>query len=343
MPLKTRLKTLHSKLPEPGSWLPIAPGVNWICMPLPFLPAFINCWLLENESGYTLIDTGVDNEKTKNCWRKIFDSVSNHKPLERVIVSHYHPDHIGLAGWFVEEFGVPLFMSQPEWLAARALYLLSDQELGEIMVDFYRRCGCEDEFLKYARENGNSYSHTIARVPHSFNRIENRQMFNLTSSPWLARCSAGHSPSQVTLYNKQYDLLIAADQILPHISPNISVWPDEPFANPLKNYLDSLRNFEHFRAETTMLPAHGYPTKNIPQRLLQLRHHHEQRLALIYQACTKPRTAAEVAAAMLGTEVGLQHVFFAIGEALAHLNFLHAKGKIIREQDAGGMWLYRKI
>lgn len=342
MPIKTRLKTLHNKLPEPATWQTIAPGVNWICMPLPFLPAFINCWLLEDENGFTLVDTGINNERTKSYWQTILAEMCRKKPLQRIVVSHYHPDHIGLAGWFQSEYGTSLYMSQTEWLAARALFLIRHQELARTMVDFYRKCGCEQEFLDYTESSGNTYSQTISPVPPSFIRIENRQTLNLTGSTWMARCSAGHSPAQVTLYNKRLDLLISADQILPHISPNISVWPDEPFANPLKSYLDSLKYFEHFSDETIMLPAHGYPTKNIPQRLLQLAHHHDERLAIIFDACKTASTASEVSVAMLGTDVSMQHVFFAVGEALAHLNFLIAKGEISRETDANGVWQYRQ-
>ncbi len=342
MPLKTRLTTLHDKLPEPGTTLAIAPGVNWVCMPLPFLPAFINCWLLESETGFTLVDTGVNNEKSKILWKAVLEKVCRDKPLQSIIVSHYHPDHIGLAGWFASEYGAELLMSQTEWLAARALFLLNDRDLGQIMVDFYHRCGCEEEFLNYLRADGNSYARTIAPVPHSFIRLESRQQLRLTNSMWTMQCSAGHSPAQVTLYNEQEDLLIAADQILPHISPNISVWPDEPFANPLQYYLESLKDFERFGPETIMLPAHGYPTKNIPQRLLQLTHHHDERLEIIYNACNEPRTATEISAAMLGTEIGMQHIFFAVGEALAHLNYLHAKGEIVRFEDDTNIWRYRQ-
>lgn len=342
MPLKTRLKTLYNKLPEPGDSLEIAPGVNWICMPLPFLPAFINCWLLEAEDGFTLIDTGVNNSKTKKIWESILRKQCTEKPLKRLIISHFHPDHIGLAGWFVQKFQVHLLMPQPEWLYARALYLLPDTTLGEIMVDFYRRCGCESEFLDYANKGGNTYAHSISAIPHNFRRIEKHQKLHLTESNWFTECSSGHSPAQLTLYNQEHALLIAADQILPHISPNISVWPEEPFGNPLQHYLDSLKDFEYFNADVTMLPSHGYPTKNIPQRLRQLAHHHDERLEIIYNSCKKPQTASEVAAAMLGGEVGLQHVFFAVGEALAHLNYLVEKGEIIRSVNSKNVWNYQQ-
>ncbi|KAA3655794.1 MAG: MBL fold metallo-hydrolase, partial [Calditrichaeota bacterium] len=236
-------------------------------MPLPFLPAYVNCWLLENDDGFTLIDTGVNNAKTRNLWEDILKKYCNVKPLRQLIVTHYHPDHIGLAGWFVEKYDVQLMMTQIEWLYARSLFLLSDETLGDLMVDFYRSCDCEEEFLHYARKSGNTFAQTISPVPHSYVRIKSNAELPLTHSMWTSRCSAGHSPAQLTLHNPVEKLLISADEILPHITPNISVWPDEPFANPLQDYLDSLEEFQNFDAETIMLPAHGYPTKNMPHSL----------------------------------------------------------------------------
>ncbi|MCB9504465.1 MAG: MBL fold metallo-hydrolase [Deferribacteres bacterium] len=340
MPLKKRLPTLYKTTPEPGKTQEVAPFVHWVCMPMPFLPGFVNCWLLESEDGFTLVDTGVNNTRTRTLWKQILEQHCSQKPLRRLIITHYHPDHIGLAGWFTQEYNVQLHMTQIEWLYARALFLLSDAALGEIMVDFYRRCDCEDEFLRFAQQSGNTYAHTVSPIPHSFRRIRQSQELLLTHTTWQSQCSAGHSPAQLTLHNPMDEVMITSDEILPHITPNISVWPDEPFANPLQDYLDSLQNFEHISAETTMLPAHGYPTKDLPFRLKQLAHHHDGRLEKIYNSCKNPQTASEVASTMLGTEVGLQQVFFAIGEAVAHLNYLVEKGELVRSEEKNNIWRY---
>ncbi|MBT7451482.1 MAG: MBL fold metallo-hydrolase, partial [Rhodospirillaceae bacterium] len=94
------------ELPEPGGLVRVAPGVFWLRMPLPIALNHINLWLLEDDDGWTIVDTGIGTDETKELWEQLFEKHLNNKPVKRLIVTHMHPDHIGLAGWLVDKWDV---------------------------------------------------------------------------------------------------------------------------------------------------------------------------------------------------------------------------------------------
>ncbi len=338
----TETTALFSALPDFGHPQEIAPGVFWLTLPLPGPPGHINTLLLHDDRGWGVIDCGMHTPETLATWQQVRKEFFAGEPVHSVVISHCHPDHIGMAAWFAGEFGAELYMSRSEWLFSQFLLLLPDTDFGSIFHRFYQACGGSPEFLEYILQRGNQYSSMVLPMRQGHKRLIEAQQLMLGATGWRVITASGHSPEMVTLYSPEHGLLFAADQILPGISPNISVWPSEPEENPLKEYLHSLRKYSDLPDETRIFPSHGLPFQGVHRRIEALLQHHDERLQRVLEACSTPRTAVEVAFVMLGRNVELYQMPFSIGEALAHLNYLIDSGEIAKESRADGVILYRR-
>ncbi len=324
--------------PEPGTSREVAPGVRWLRMPLPFALDHINLWLLEDGDGWTIVDSGFGRgEETKLLWERVFASSLGGRPVGRVIVTHFHPDHIGLAGWLCERFAVELWMTQGEWLTAQ----LVRQGWGggdvEKRARHYRRNGLPAAELEALSRRGNLYAQNVTPVPPTYRRIRAGDEIAIGGGKWRVIVGEGHAPEHACLYCRETGVLISGDQVLPKITTNVSVWPDQPEGNPLKLYLDSFAQFRALPEETLVLPSHGLPFYGLHRRLDDLVEHHEERLARTLQACAEPRTGAEIIPVLFRRQLDLHQLSFAIGEALAHLHFLVSRGELERECGSDGV------
>ncbi len=328
--------------PEPGETREVAPGVHWLRMPLPFQLDHINLWLLEDGDGWTIVDTGINRDEVKAAWEIIFARHFADRPVNRVIVTHFHPDHVGLAGWLTERFGVELWMPLGEWAFGRMLKLDDGAAGLEDFRRFYRAAGFDDVLLEKVDERKRAYPRRISPIPGAFRRIAEGDVIPIGGRGWRVMVGTGHSPEHGCLYCPEIGVLISGDQVLPRISPNISVWPQEPEANPLRLYLDSLPKFQRLPADTVVLPSHDQPFTGLHPRLEQLAHHHDARLADTAAACARPCTGIDILKHLFKRELDSHQLFFAIGESLAHLHFLMGEGYIGRTRTADGVDLFRQ-
>lgn len=326
--------------PLPGTTTLVAPGVRWLRMPLPFALDHINLWLLEDDGGWTIVDSGFGRgEETKTLWDQVLAATLDGRPVKRVIVTHFHPDHMGLAGWLCERFGVELWMSQAEWLTAQLVR--QGWAGGDIAkrVQHYRRNGLGADQLEAFMKRGNPYAQNVTPVPVTYRRIMVGDEIAIGDHGWRVIVGQGHAPEHVCLYSPALDVLISGDQVLPKITTNVSVWPDQPDGNPLKLYLDSLAYFQPLPESALVLPSHGLPFYGLHLRLKYLADHHVERLARAAEACAEPRTAAEIIPVLFRRQLDLHQLSFALGEALAHLHYLVGVGQLRRE--AGPDQVYR--
>ncbi len=331
--------------PDHAECVEVAPGVQWIRMQIP-IPGldFINLWLIEDGDGWTIVDTGLRSKKTQAWWEEIFAKYLGGKPVTRVICTHFHPDHMGLAGWLVERFpGAVLWMSFGEWSFGRMLWLDTQEEMPEEVVRFYRRLGWGEQALAAFRKRGyNFYSQVVYDVPHGVRRIVDGESFQIGGRAWRVIVGQGHSPEHACLYCAELGLLISGDQILPRITPHIGIYPSEPDGNPLQLYIDSIDIFRPLPADTLVLPAHGDPFRGLPLRLDALAHHHDVRLERLYVACDKPQTALEVVPAMFSRKLKPDDMRLASAEGVAHLHCLMGMGRVVREMASDGVYRYRR-
>lgn len=328
--------------PGQGEMLEVADGVFWVRMAIP-IPGldYINLWLLRDDDGWTLVDTGLKSRAIRETWERIIETRLEGRPIQRVICTHFHPDHMGQAGWFVERFGAPLCMTLGEWLFGRCLLLEQLPHPPEAAVEFYRRGGfSEAELEAYRQRPYDRFAEAVAPLPTGFSRIEDGQVLRIGGRDWRVIVGRGHSPEHACLYCPELDLLVSGDQILPRITPHIGVYPMEPEGNPLRFYLNSLGSFRGLPPDTLVLPAHGDPFRNLSLRLDQIGAHHHERLKALLAALSRPRTVIDILPVLFRREHGGEHRFLAHGEALAHLHWLLGEGLIERRRDADGVYRY---
>jgi glyoxylase-like metal-dependent hydrolase (beta-lactamase superfamily II) len=328
--------------PPPGTALSVAPGVKWLRMPLPFKLDHINLWLLEDEDGWAVVDTGVGLAETRELWPRVFETALEGQPVSRVIVTHFHPDHMGNAGWLTERGGVTLWCTQGEWLYAQLAWRERSPAELERRLTHYRQHGVDDATIERFRRRGNHYPQLVPTLPPQFRGLLDGEVLPMAKERWEVLTVRGHAPEQACLSNGEGAVLISGDQILPRITSNISVSSEQPFANPLRLYLDSLARFRPLAADTLVLPSHGLPFRGLPARLDHLRVHHEARLAETLDALSEPRTAAELIPVLFRRELDTHQLGFGMGEVLAHLRFLEAEGAVSELLGNDGVCRFRK-
>ena len=333
----------HEAPPPAGSVTEVAPGVRWLRMPLPFALNHINLWLLDEGDGWTIVDSGLNTAQTKELWTEIFKTALDGKPVKRLIVTHFHPDHMGLAGWLTETLRVPMWCTEGEWLWARMLSLDDTEGFVTNANAFYARTGLDSEMRAAFGSRGNSYRPRVSPIPHRYHRLSDGQSFPIGRRSWRVIIGRGHAPEHACLYCAELDLFIAGDQVLPKISPNVSLWPQEPDGDPLALYLASLAKLKReIPASALVLPSHNLPFHGLDRRIDQLVDHHEARLAEVEAACAVPRTAAEIVPVLFRRELDSHQMSFAIGECLAHIHYLMTLGRLARSERADGVYLYRR-
>ncbi len=328
--------------PEFGESMPVVPGIVWLRSPLPFKLDHINLWLLEDGDGWTVADTGVFFDEAKAAWHKAFDGPMAGRPVDRIVVTHLHPDHIGCAGWLSETFDAPLWMTRGEYLLCRVLVADTGRTTPEAGNRFYRGAGFPLEAMDYYHKMFGMFGKYVSPVPEAYRRLQDGDCFEIGPDQWRVIIGGGHSPEHACLYCAERNLLISGDQLLPTISPNVSVYPTEPEANPLGDWLESLKMLKaSIPADVLVLPAHGRPFRGAHERLDVLIAEHNDGLDKLQVLCREPRRAVDVFPVLFKSEINKHNLILATGESVAHLNYLLDEGRIEVESDTDGVNWYR--
>ena len=365
---------LGAAKPALGEVIEVAPGVRWLRMGLPFALDHINLWLLRDEldgrQGWSIVDCGVTNEATQAAWEQVFAGGLDGLPVLRVIVTHFHPDHMGLAHWLTARWSTTesecrLWMSATDYNVARMASNSTIGMGGESAARFFGSHGLTDpESLDKIRARSSYYPNMVPAVPPRFKRLMNGQQLRIGGKDWRCIVGYGHAPEHMALYCEDIEgapgapavsppqgvapgleaarrptgLLISGDMVLPRISTNVSVVDIEPEADPLALYLNSIVELKQLPADTLVLPSHGLPFTGLHQRIRQLQEHHDERLAEVLDACTSaPCCAAELLDLLFKRKLDLHQTTFAMGESVAHLHTLWFQGKLKRENCADGI------
>ena len=340
-------------LPEPGRCLTVAPGVKWVRMSLPFALNHINLWLLRDTAdtsdgvvqGWTIVDCCIHKDEAKVQWESIFAHELEGLPVLRVLVTHMHPDHIGLADWLCQRWGVDLWISGTDYLVARMGCMGPTAFGGERAADFFAAHGLTDpESVAKIRARTDYFPSLVPSVPDQYHRLMDGQSVLIGAHGWRCISGYGHAPEHIALYCEDLNVLIGGDMMLPRISTNVSVYEQEPEANALVQFLDSIDRFKALPADTLVLPAHGKPFTGMHRRIEQLHEHHEARLAEVLQACSgRACSAADILPVLFKRALDLHQTTFAMGESVAHLHALWFDKKLRRTKDAGGVYRFTAI
>jgi glyoxylase-like metal-dependent hydrolase (beta-lactamase superfamily II) len=332
------------RAPQPGELLTVAPGIRWWRVPMSGPLKHVNGLILDDGDGLLAIDTGTASPRSTEAWRTILDGPLAGQRITRILCTHMHPDHIGLAGWLARRFdGADIVMTRTEWLMARMLSADSDDQVRDEQIAFWRAAGWDDEQIARAEKGGFSrFGKMIARLPMGFTRIRDGETMTIGGSAWQVVVGSGHSPEHACLLDTERRILIAGDQVLPRISSNVSLHANEPGADPLGEWLASIERFRELPDDLLVLPGHGDPFYGLHARLDALwREHHDRLDALVEHMAAQPRRAVDCFPQLFRRPIGPDVIGMATGEALAHLRHLEATGRAVRAVR-DGMWWYSR-
>jgi len=329
--------------PETGFTMPVADGILWLRMPLPFAMGHINLWLLRDDDGWAIVDTGVFTEDARKVWTQTFADALNKERISRVIVTHLHPDHVGCAGWLADEQAVDLWMSRTEYLLCRILVADTGRTAPDEGTRFYHAAGFPADAMVRYRDMFGLFGKYVAPLPEAYKRLADGDLLSIGNDRWEIVIGRGHSMEHACLYNKERNMLISGDQILPTISSNVSVYPTEPAANPLHDWIESLTMMkQRVPDDVLVLPAHGKPFRGAHGRVDALIDEHLDGLKALLDLCKKPIRAVDAFPALFKSEITGKNLMLATGESIAHLNYLLNDGSIVAEPDDDDVIWYRQ-
>ncbi len=333
--------------PEAGRAREVAPGVRWLRMPLPWALSHINLYALhEGGKAWAVVDSAAQTPEALEAWQRLLDAGGDLAGAEvsRVLVTHMHPDHVGMVGWLTRRNGCRLWMTRLEYLTCRTLLADTGREAPDEGVQFYRRAGWNDHALEGYRVRFGGFGKFVHALPDSFRRLSDGEVLTVGGQPWRVVVGSGHSPEHACFYNAEAKLLISGDQVLPRISSNVSVHPTEPDADPMSDWLASLARLKReIPDDVLVLPAHGEPFRGLHARLDRLASGQAKSLERLKRSLAEPKRVVDVFGALFARSIegrgDLLHM--ATGEALANLNHLMARGEVRRELGEDGAYRYR--
>ena len=329
--------------PAEGQAVEVASGIWWFRLPLPMALDHVNCYALDDGDGWTLVDTGFDGRRSRAVWGALLAGPLAHRPVRRVLVTHYHPDHIGLAGWFQAQ-GVDLWTTRTAWLMARMLVLDVQATAAPETLAFWRSAGMDAAtYATRAAERPFNFSDAVSPLPLGYRRLQQGQTLRMGGRDWDIHMGHGHAPEHATFWSRDDGLVIGGDQLLPSISPNLGVYATEPEADPVGDWLETCeRLLPLARDGQFVLPGHKLPFSGLPLRLTQMIENHHGALARLLDHLATPQVAVDCFAPLFKRSIGGAEYGLALVEAVAHLNHLHQAGLVTRVRRGDGAWLWRR-
>lgn len=339
-PIMTPFKTP----PAEGEAVTLAEGVLWMRLPLPMKLDHVNVYALDDGDSWTLIDTGMNSRRGRAIWDVLLAGPLAGKPVRRVIVTHHHPDHIGMAGWFQSDKGTELWTTRTAWLFARMLSLDVQAMPTEETLAFWRSAGMDKTtYAKRKSERPLNFADVVAPLPLGFRRIKQGDVLRIGGRNWDVHMGNGHAPEHATFWSRDDNLVIGGDQILASISPNIGVYATEPAADPVADWMEACRRLMTYaRADQLVLPGHKLPFTGLPRRLQQMVDNHDNALPRLLAFIETPRTAADCFMTLFKRKIGAGEYGLALVESMAHLNHLYQLGQASRIMDEDGAWLWTR-
>lgn len=333
--------------PGTGEIIAIADGIGWVRSPVPGSLNHINLWLLDDgelgAGGVAIVDSGLDIAPARDAWEALFAGPLAGRTIARLICTHFHPDHLGLAGWLTERFGVRLWMTRGEWLFARMLTTDVRETPPAEAIDYWRAAGwSEERIAEEAAKGWGRFASVVSPVPLAMIRMQDGDRLAIGARSWRVVVGSGHSPEHACLVDDAGKIMIAGDQVLPRITSNVSLSLSEPEADPLGEWLASIDKLKGLPDDLLVLPSHGEPFTGLHARLDALADGHKGRLDALHAFLAEPRRALDCFPILFGRKIEDGSLGLATGEAMAHLRHLEVEGRAVREVEDGVYW-YRSL
>lgn len=332
----------HETPPAEGEAIELAEGVLWMRLPLPMRLDHVNIYALDDGDGWTIIDTGFSSRRGRGIWEKLMAGPLQGHPIKRVLITHHHPDHVGMAGWLQTEHGAELLATRTAWLMARMLTLDVQDVWPPEALKFYRSAGMDSQYYNGRKDaRPFNFADIVAPMPLGFTRIRQDDVLTIGGRRWVVHIGHGHAPEHATLWSLDDNLVIAGDQIIPGISSNLGVYPTEPDADTVGEWLESCERLRDLATDDHfVLPGHKLPFTGMPARLTQLIENHHSALIRLEEYLKTPRTTAECFAPLFKREIGDGEYTLALAEAIGHLNHLLLNDKVSRRRRDDDAWVW---
>lgn len=321
----------------------VAEGILRLKIPVPIKELeFVNAYLLDDGDGWTVVDVGFGDDPTRALWRALMaNGPLAERPIRRIVVTHYHPDHYGAAGWLSRETGAPIHMIPGGHALAQRLAGTDAEEAAANAAAHYRRCGFSAEEAAEMAAGGRGLSRTYPDLVGLVEPLDAAVPLRAGGTTWAVIETAGHSPFHACLWSPERNLLLVGDQILPKISPNVGVAWWNPELDGVGAFLEANARVVAAVGDPLTLPGHNEPFSGIAARAAEIAAQHEARLSAAVAAISeRPRTVREILPFLFKRPLAGFHMLLANGEALSHLNHLVATKRIVRSVDGDGTWVF---
>ena len=341
------IEFVFQESPEAGKLYEITEGVYWFPMPLPMMgPEYVNCYILDDGQEIALVDTGANIGDSKNIWEITLKKNFPNKKISNVYVTHHHPDHIGLAGWLCKKYNTEMICSRTAYLMAKMLSLDVHEKVSTNTELFWKQAGMSQQMLEEKlRARPFNFGDGVSPLDKGFIRISENEIITINGLDWTVSMGNGHAPEHATFWSKELNMVLAGDQVLPGISSNLGVYPTEPNADTVGDWINSCKKFLELASdEHLVLPGHGKPFSGLPRRLVQLIENHEAALKRIKEALkVEPKTAVELFKTIFKRDINKREYMLALHEAVGHVNHLYKTGLVNRNIRQDGAFIFELI
>lgn len=328
-------------VPEPGAAVPLAPGLLWARLPVPGALRHINVWLLDDGDGWLLVDTGMDTAESRAAWEGPLQASLGGRPLRRILCTHHHPDHAGLAHFLAAKHGAAVLMSTGECDVLERIELAwRDEREAEARCAAVQAEGVAVEGEMRVLVRLERYRSVMSGIPTHLAHVADGDVVAAGGREWTARVLGGHTDAQLVLHCERDGLLISADQVLPRITSNVGIYPERADLDPVASYLRSFDVLDTLPEDTLVLPAHGNPFRGLRRRVAQLRGHHHATLRALPGMLHAPHTGSELAQRLFRRPLDVLNTYLAVGETVAHLRHLVGLGSVEIVADGAGSRRY---
>jgi len=343
--MTSRIRFPYQNFPKDKLFVELIPGIYWVRFNLASFVSHVNAYIIRDGNEITIVDTGISSLDCKHIWEKILNNGFKGVRVNRLIITHHHPDHLGLLGWFHERFGAEIWASRVAWLTARMLTLDIKEKTSEDTLSFWYKAGMPGSLLSRRRkERPFNFCDYVDPIPLGYRRILDQERISIGANYWCINFGYGHAPEHLTLHCPELNVFIAGDQILPGISPNLSVYPAEPKANPVGEFIETCEKLLKIEdREYLVLPGHNLPFWGIKFRIRQLLNHHYAALSRVRDFLTlDPRMAVDTFSSLYMRKIQESEYSLALGEAVGHLNYLWYQNEISRDIKENGKIYYQR-
>lgn len=330
--------------PAFGEAIEVADGVLWARLPLPFRLDHLNVYLIEDDGGWAVVDTGVDDPVCREGWQALFRGPLAGSRLSRVVVTHFHPDHVGLAGWLCERDGAA-FVTTATCLDVTKRLLAGPEVTAESQSSFYLSNGMAAKAVASVVPETAGFSRYVGSLPDHAIRVDSGSTLTIGGRIFDVIFGNGHAEDQLMLHCREAGFFLSADQVIARITPYVGAGASDGDADTLGEFLDAaLRLKSSIPGDTLVLPGHELPFQGLVRRCDELIGHHAQRCLLILDACAgAARSVADLVPLLFTRGLDSGSISFAFGEARAHINFLAARGLLVCALDPDGVYRARSL